>query len=169
MVETSGGTILSSGIVVNTILPFLLVFALVFAILEKTKILGDGKKQVDAIVALVIGLLVVSFANYTHIIVSLSVFLAVVLVVILVFMLLFGAFFEPGKFEVGKGIKITAGILALIAVVIAVLYYTGAWDYIKDNWVGSGTGVVANTIFVVLVIAAIAIVLATSGKEKKAA
>ena len=32
--------------------PFLLVFFIVFAILEKTKLLGEGKKQVNALVAL---------------------------------------------------------------------------------------------------------------------
>lgn len=165
MVATSGDTIFSNSLFVNTILPFLLVFALVFAILQKTKILGDGKKQIDAIVALVIGLLVVSFANYTDIIVYLTAFLAVALVIILVFLLLFGAFFEPGKFEVSNGIKITAGIVALIAVVIAVLYYTGAWSYIKDNYWGNGSGWGTNVIFVVLIIAAIAVVLV--GKEKK--
>ena len=42
------------------ILPFLLVFTIVFAVLEKTKLLGDGKKQLDAIVAFVVGLIFVT-------------------------------------------------------------------------------------------------------------
>ena len=37
------------------LLPFALVFTLIFAILQKTKLLGDGKKQVDAIIGLVVG------------------------------------------------------------------------------------------------------------------
>ena len=37
--------------------PFLLIFFIVFAILEKTKIFGEEKKQVNAFVAFVIGLI----------------------------------------------------------------------------------------------------------------
>jgi hypothetical protein len=36
------------------ILPFLLVFTLVFSVLEKTKILGEGKKQFNVVVSLVL-------------------------------------------------------------------------------------------------------------------
>ena len=36
------------------LLPFLLVFVVVFAILQKTKILGEEKAQIDAIVALLL-------------------------------------------------------------------------------------------------------------------
>ncbi|MFH2028106.1 MAG: hypothetical protein ABIJ08_03135 [Nanoarchaeota archaeon] len=42
----------------DILLPFLLIFAIVFAILQKTKILGE-KKNINVIVALVMGLLVV--------------------------------------------------------------------------------------------------------------
>ena len=52
--------------VAHVLLPFILVFTLVFAILEKSKILGsDGKsKKYNVVVALVIGLLLV-FPSYT--------------------------------------------------------------------------------------------------------
>ena len=58
-----GQTILSHPIFVETILPFLLIFTIVFAVLQKAKILGEGKRQIDAIVALVVGLLFISFAQ----------------------------------------------------------------------------------------------------------
>jgi hypothetical protein len=47
----AGETIFQNFIIKDFILPFVFMFVLVFAILEKTKILGDGKKQLDAIVA----------------------------------------------------------------------------------------------------------------------
>lgn len=162
--DYGGSTVLSNSIFVETILPFLLVFALVFAVLQKTKILGDGKKQIDAIIALVVGLLIVSFANYVGVIVQLMAFLAVALVIILVFMLLFGALFEPGKFEMAKGLKITFGIIVGLAVIIAVLYYTPAWNYLRNNYWGTGWG--TNILFIILLIAAVAVVLV--GKDKKA-
>ena len=55
MVETIFTSVYS-----QTIFIFLLVFVVVFAILQKTKVLGDGKKQIDALVALAVALLVLS-------------------------------------------------------------------------------------------------------------
>ena len=43
----------------DALLPFLLIFAVVFAILQKVKIFGKGKKNINVILSLVIGLLVV--------------------------------------------------------------------------------------------------------------
>ncbi|RMF55235.1 hypothetical protein D6745_02780 [Candidatus Woesearchaeota archaeon] len=40
-------------------LPFLLIFTVIYAILQKTKIVGDGKKNFNVIIALVFSLLVV--------------------------------------------------------------------------------------------------------------
>ncbi|MBU1198201.1 MAG: hypothetical protein KJ685_00010 [Nanoarchaeota archaeon] len=45
--------------VTDVLLPFVLVFTIVFATLQKTKILGDGKKQYNVIVSLVMALAVV--------------------------------------------------------------------------------------------------------------
>jgi hypothetical protein len=42
--------------VLDVMLPFLLIFTLVFAILQKTKILGDDKKNFNVIIALVMAL-----------------------------------------------------------------------------------------------------------------
>ena len=51
--------IFSNPFFTEMLLPFLLVFVVVFAILQKSKILGDGKAQIDAIVGLVIGLILI--------------------------------------------------------------------------------------------------------------
>ncbi|HJX05393.1 MAG TPA: hypothetical protein VJ461_01660 [Candidatus Nanoarchaeia archaeon] len=45
--------------VMDILLPFILIFTIVFATLQKTKILGEGKKQYNVVVALVMGLAVV--------------------------------------------------------------------------------------------------------------
>jgi hypothetical protein len=45
--------------VTDVLLPFILVFTIVFATLQKTKILGDGKKNYNVMVSLVMGLAVV--------------------------------------------------------------------------------------------------------------
>ena len=43
----------------DVMLPFLLIFVIVYAILQKTKILGEGRKNLNVIIAVVVGLLVV--------------------------------------------------------------------------------------------------------------
>ena len=50
--------ILNYPIIRDIVLPFILVFVLVFAILEKSKLLGDGKKQINAIIGFVIAAIV---------------------------------------------------------------------------------------------------------------
>ena len=160
-------TILSHPLVVETILPFLLVFTLIFAILQKSKILGEGKKQIDAIVALVIGLIIISFGYATGIILSLIPLLAVGSVVILVFMLLYGLSFEPGSFKLHGGVKAAIGVLAAISVIVATLIATGAWSYLVEqfNTTGNSSSILMNLVFIVLIAVAFA-VFAFGGKKE---
>ena len=157
-------TILSSPLFIEVILPFLLVFTVVFAILQKTRILGEGKKQIDALVSLAIGLIVVSFGYASGLIISLIPVLAISVVVLLVFMLIYGMT-HTGKDELKlpKRVKGVIGVLAAIVVVIAVLVATGSWDFLVD-WIyqsetGSSTEVVANILFVVIILVAVGAVL----------
>lgn len=170
MAEAYYGTILSHPLFVETILPFLLVFTLVFAILQKSKILGDGKKQIDAIVGLVVGLLVISFGQAIGIIIQMTQFLSIALVVILVLMLLLGSFSEPGKFfeHFPKAVKTWLTVAVVIATVIAVMVITGGWQYLFDLYfVTEGTGLLVNIVFIAIVVGAIVAVLWGSGKEGK--
>jgi len=159
-----GNTVLSHPIFVETILPFLLVFTVVFAILQKTEILGKGKKQVDAIIGLVAGLLVISFASATGLIIQIIPFLAVALVVILVFMILVGSFHSKGDFF-GSGMKTFMMVLAFIAVAIAVVYLTGFWQYLYDLiFLAGDSTLFANSIFIIIMIGAVVWVLWSAGK-----
>jgi hypothetical protein len=45
--------------VADVLLPFILVFTIVFAVMQKTKILGDGRKQFNVVIALVMAMSVV--------------------------------------------------------------------------------------------------------------
>ncbi|MEK6945681.1 MAG: hypothetical protein AABW63_02720 [Nanoarchaeota archaeon] len=160
--------ILQSPVLTNFIYPFLLIFFIAFAILEKTKIFGSDKKQVNAFTALVIGLIFVGAIFPKYIVTHLVLFLSVGLVIVFVVLLLWG-FITGGeaKFE-GKGIKIGAGIVVILAVLIAMFLITGIWDDVinalfKQSW---STDVWSNIILVVLIAAALAVVL-MSGKGGK--
>jgi len=167
-----GNTVLSHPIFVETILPFILLFTVVFAILQKAQIFGKDKKQIDALVALVVGLLVISFAQATGVILQMTVFLAVSLVVILVLLLLLGSFAPEGKFFDKEGpfpgwLRMTLIIVALLAVVIAVVYFTGFWETLYDwVYVGTDSSVFVNVLFIAIVIGAVIAVIA-GGKAKK--
>ena len=149
----------------NFILPFLLAFTLVFAILEKSKLLGEGKKQINAIVAFVVGLILISFANYVQVITQLMAFMAISLVILFVFLLLFGfAYGDTSGSPLTDNMKKGLGVIVAIAVVIAVLVFTGygqeAWDYLQDN-----QDAMTNIIFAVIVIAAVAVIFFSGKKE----
>ena len=98
--------ILISPFFINYILPFVLVFTLTFAILQKTKLLGEEKKQIDALVSLVIGLILIAFPFAREIVVKLMPFLAVSLIILLVFMLLYGFIMGKSGDVLHKGVKI---------------------------------------------------------------
>jgi len=159
-------TILQTPFFIEIILPFLLVFAVVFAILQKSEVLGKGKKQVDSIVALVVGLVVISFGKAIGIIIGLTTFLAVSIVVILVFMILVGAFFKQGTFEIKGKTQIALGVLAFLAVAIAVLYYTGAWNYLYGTLFYGNSALGTNILFIVLIVIAIGVVVWGGGSGK---
>lgn len=155
-------TILQSDFFVNLVLPFLLVFTLVFAILQKTKILGDGKKQIDAIVALVVGLLVVAFGYAVNIIVFLMPVLAVSLVVILLFLLIWGFTHGSEKFEIHKNVKMAGGVIAALVVAIALIYVTGFYNTFL-SWFNSDSSYVGTAVFVILMVVGVGVVIGFGG------
>lgn len=148
------------------LLPFVLVFTLVFALLQKTKILGDEKKQVDSIVALIIGIILIAFPFARNIVVELMPFLAVSVAILLVFMLLYG--FVYGKTEdMHKGIKTTLLIIGSLALITVVLIITGAWDYIYSLMFERAEGGQIWINILLLVVIAGAIIAVISGKSGK--
>lgn len=159
-------TFLSMPIFTQGILPFALVFAVIFAILQKTKILGDDKKQIDAIVAFTIGMILVLVPAARNVVVGIIPILAILVIALLVFMIIFG-------FAVGGGErqKLPLGALAVIiiittvALIITILHLTGTWDKFL-NYIQSGTGqkVFVNVIFIAAVVTAIVAVWNLKGK-----
>ncbi|MEK6909068.1 MAG: hypothetical protein AABX23_03390 [Nanoarchaeota archaeon] len=162
-------TILSSPIISEGVLPFILIFTVVFAILQKSKVLGDDKKQIDAMVALVFGLVTITFARAVGIINQLLPFLAVAIIMILVFMILIALFYKNGDGSETKlygAFKTIMMILAFVAVVIAGLYFTGAWDYLSYKFSEPGSNLVTNIVFIAIIIGGF-LVIFFGDKQKK--
>jgi Ni/Fe-hydrogenase subunit HybB-like protein len=150
------------------ILPFLLIFVIVFALLQKTKLLGDGKKQIDAIVAFVIGLIFVGVAYPKDVVNNMVLFLVVAIIVALVVLMLWG-FISGSEMKEGiltnTAVKWIVGIVIFIAVIIALLWATGfegtALDFLfRQSWSKTFW---TNVAFVVVIGIVLAIVI-KSGK-----
>lgn len=158
--------ILISPFFVSYVLPFVLVFTLVFALLQKTQILGEGKKQINAIIGLIIGLILIAFPVARNIVVQLMPFLAVSAVILFVFMLIYG--FIMGKKEdvLHKGTKIVLGIIFALAFITVLLYVSGWWDSIYDFMFNQETGsqIWINLLLIAIMIGAVVAVVV--GKDK---
>jgi len=138
----------------QAVLAFLLVFTLVFAVLQKAKILGEGKRQVDALISLAIALIVISVGSALDFIQKIIPFMAIILVVLLVLMILWGMLFKEGEFKIDTWVKIALGVIIFVIVIIFILMFTGGWEYIK-GWFGDNSNWSANIVLVVIIIAAI--------------
>lgn len=114
------------------ILPFVLIFVLVFAILQKTKVLGEGKNQIDALVSLIVGLILIGFPVPRNFILNILPWIAVGLVVILMFILLYGFIASDKKEGLIFGDNTKKAFLAIISifVVAIVIYFSGFWGYV---------------------------------------
>jgi len=158
-------TIFQLPLVREFILPFLLIFVLLYAILEKTKILGDDSHQLNALISFVIGLIFIGFVYPKMVVENLILFLTVSLVIAFVVLLLWG-------FIVGEGIKLSSegkikwviGVLVVIAVIIALLVITGtAGGVINALFNQSWSATLwTNIAFLVVVAGALALVLNSS-------
>lgn len=157
-------TILQSPILVNFVYPFLLIFFIVFAVLERTKILGEGKKQINALVAFVVGLLFVGTVSSQMLIQNMILFLAIALVIMFVVYLLWGFLFVNEDFKISKPLRNTLMVIVGIAMVIALFYITGIGSTVFGALFSVKLSSVfwTNFFFIVLIAAALAVALKTS-------
>jgi len=155
--------ILESALLTEVLLPFLLVFVLIFAILQKTELLGKGKAQIDALIALSIALMLIVFPKPRDIIVYMMPWVAVAAAVILVFFILYGFVAGPNPTS-GKWQKIVFGVLAGIFVLVLLIFITGFWDILFDLLEGGYGDIWSNIILIIVIVGAVAVAVA-SGKK----
>ena len=139
----------------NIILPFLLIFVVVYAILEKTKILGD-KKYTNVIVSAVLGFIWIGAQALVGFTLKLVPLFAVMIVILLGYFLVFGFI---GIAE-NKGLKIALGIIFGLAIIASILWSAGIFEKISpSSW---SPDVLAIIIFLALFGGAIALVVSSS-------
>lgn len=166
-------TLLQHFIIRDFMLPFVFIFVLIFAILQKTKILGDGKKQLDAIVAAVLALIFVSFAHPKIIVSNLVLFLVIAIVLVFVGLLIWGFLVgDTAKLTISSpGLKWAVSIVIVISVIVAFFWSAGikpdiAGFLFSKSWSKSFW---TSFVFLVVVAVMIAVVLksGSSGGSSK--
>lgn len=161
-------TIFSHFVFQEFILPFLLVFVIVFAVLEKTKLLGEGKKILNAIAAFVVGLVFVTAVFPKTVITNLILFLTISLIIVFVILLIWGFIVgDDSDFKLGKGMKWVLIIVASLGVLILIIWTLkeqfGLFDWLSDRaWTSPFW---TNFLFVIVIAVALALVLKKQTSE----
>lgn len=155
--------------VVDVLLPFLLIFAIVFAIMEKAKILGEERKNIHVVIALIIAALVVvphvtdSYppgADVVDIINSALPSVSLVLVAIVALLLLMGIFGVTAATAV-------SGWVAMFAIITVIWIFGSSAGWWGDwNWIRITFGEDALSIAVVILVFGVLIWWITKSEEK---
>jgi len=109
-------------------LPFLLVFALVYGILWKSKLLGENK-GVIVVLALTVGLLSLQFDYVTTFFATIFPYAGIGMSVLLVALILMGLFVDPANKGYNIAFFSVGGLIALIVIISS---------FVKNEWWGSG-------------------------------
>ncbi len=148
----------------DVILPFLLVFTMVFALLEKTKILGMDKigndyypkKSLNSMVAFTSAFFVVASSKAVAVINETLAHVFILLLMAVLGLLVLGTFYgekEENWLAELKGARLWIGGAFFIGIVLifmdAVDWLEPTWDYLWDHW---DSNAVASIILMLVVI-----------------
>lgn len=167
----------------DVVLPFLLIFAIIFAILEKTRVLGTEKiggedlpkRNLNSMVSFVFALLVVATNKVVATINKAIPNIVLLVVVLLTFLILVGIFAKTGEFDLSsKHRRVYISMVAIILIFVIIIFLDAltfdngqtwleyVYEYVTNYWSGP---VVTSIIFLLIAIGAILYI--TSSKEGK--
>ncbi|MEK6919181.1 MAG: hypothetical protein AABW73_04025 [Nanoarchaeota archaeon] len=159
-------TFFSSPFLVQVLLPFVILFLVIYAILQKTKILSGDNKTLNVVISLALSIIAVSFAYPTDIITRIIPLFAVTIVIVLVLMIIFAFAEGKDKFELNNGIKYAIWGIAGFAILAMVIWASGIWTYLTNK---THSNLLWNIIFFIIIIAVIIVasIGGSSGGDKK--
>lgn len=159
----------------DVVLPFLLVFTIVFAVLEKTRIFGtEGekklpKKNINAMIAFVIALFFVATPKLVSGVQESLPVVAVVLTILMSFMMLVGFFYSDKEFsfENNKGWKIFLTFVMFIGIVLIFMhaFWLDAWKWLFEDVTGSFLTSTAGVTIIFLIIIVVTVLYITWKKK----
>ena len=158
----------------DVVLPFLLTFTIIFAIFEKSKILGTEKvedtvytkKDLNAMASFVIAFLVIASSRLVETITRVSSNIVILVLLGVFYLLLVGTFWTPSK-ETGENWTALTGkwntlfmIIMFIGIIIvfldAIRDETGRswlevlWDYLSQFWTSTAVASIILIIFLIV-------------------
>ena len=140
------------------VLPFLLIFALVFGILTKVKLFKENK-AINAIIALVVGLMAIQFSFVSVFFANIFPRVGVALMAILALFIVVGLFIDEKRLAINW---ILFGISVIIFVIVIVqtagILGVSVGDWWKENW--------PTVIIIGAVVALVVAVIASTAKNK---
>ncbi len=169
--------------VYDVVLPFILVFTIMFAILERTKLFGTEKhketeytkKNLNAMTAFVIAFLVVASSKLVETITKVSSEIVVLLLLMVFFLMLIGTFYTSVEIK-EKGISLEGGwrygFMTFIAFAILLIFLDAIvaedgrtwlqvfWDWLSQFYTNSAVAAI-----VLIIILIIFMIWITKGKE----
>src|SRR3989338_5287256 len=158
---------------IEVVLVFLLIFVIIYAILQKTKILGEAKKNLNIVVAMVVGLLVViphvtgrfpPNADPVIIIQDALPSISIVLVAIIFLLILIGVF---GQEKIFLGMSMPGWIAFFSFAVVLIVFggaagwWSGYFGQTLEQFVG------AESIAVVIMLLVFGIIIAWVTSDSK--
>ena len=167
--------------VYDVVLPFLLAFTIVFAILEKTKVFGTEeiggkhytKKNLNAMAAFVISFFVIASARLVEILTIVSSNTVILLLLSVFFLLLVGSFYREGEAVFLEGGWKTFFMIIMFVGIVMIFLDALGWLDEFWQWTGFGRGsyAVGSIILIVLIILFMAYIVKgpalPSGKSSK--
>ncbi len=156
----------------DVVLPFLLTFSIVFAILDKTRIFGEEptqkgmpRKQINAIIAFSVAFLVLASAQLVEAITTVSARMVVLMLLVVSFLMLAGMFFKD-ETEFKGFLKDKWNVFFVAAAFVGVLFVFMAsiktaagvtWldvmlNYISQFWTSTAVASIILILFIILVV-----------------
>lgn len=148
--------------VYDVVLPFLLIFSLMYAMLEKTRVFGvekkDGndvtRKNVNAMVAFCSAFLVVASSQLVYVINATVAKTMVLLVAAILFMVLLGSFSKDQAQFLEGAWRSTFMIIMFVGIALILLYNLGWLQFIYLYASNNFTGPIVGSIGLLIVIIA---------------
>ncbi len=144
----------------RVVLPFLLVYSIIYGTLIRTKIFGDKAENVNAMVSFSIALIFVAAANVVNLMQAFLPWVGLIAIftvsALMLFVLVMGG--DIGEF---KKYKTPAVIMIFIAIFYALFTVAGWWDVLGSTSSGKWLGIISledvyGIVILVIILAALA-------------
>ena len=155
-------------------LVFLLIFTIIFAVLDKTKILGEAKKNMNIGIALIFALIVVithATGNYpagydpVEIIIKALPQVSLIVVAVIALMILIGVFAHD-RIMLGLSAPGWVGLFSVIAIIVIFGGAAGWWTTGFMDWLENNFGKDILAIVIMILVFGIIIAFVTGGEER---